>query len=80
MFRLVRAVRTAAGRLTEVSRYDLVLAVIPAAFVLAATLRTAVSLSSTTAVAAAAGLSALAVIDALFLNPPRGPREAVGSR
>lgn len=78
MYRILSRLRAVVGRFLGASRYDLVLAVIPAAFVMAATLRTTISLSSTTAVAAAALVSGIAVIDALFLNPPRGPREAVG--
>lgn len=63
----------AAGPVRRASRYDLVLAVIPAAFLAAAGLGTASSVSVQTAVGAAAAVSGLAVLDALFINPPREP-------
>lgn len=79
-----RDVRHAANRLRQVwdrtresvrraSRHDLVLAVIPAAFLVSALFGAVLSVDWTAVVTAAAGLSALAVFDALFLNPPRGP-------
>lgn len=55
------------------SRHDLVLAVIPAAFLVAALLGAVGPIDATTAVLAGALLSGLAVADALFFNPPRGP-------
>lgn len=55
------------------SRHDLVLAVIPAAFLAAAMLGAVGPVDATTAVTAGALLSALAVVDALFVNPPRDP-------
>lgn len=64
--RFRRAVRRA-------SRYDLVLTLIPASFLIAAVLGMTLSVTATTAVTAAALVSSLAVIDALFLNPPRDP-------
>lgn len=70
---------TAHGLLARVarrtSRYDLVLVVIPAAFA-AALLAGAVSaVSLHGAVAAASVVGGLALVDALFLNPPTGPLE-----
>lgn len=65
-------VRPGIERLLErVSRYDLVLTVIPLAFVTAllATDLLAVSVRESMAVASTVG--ALAVADALFVNPPR---------
>ena len=55
------------------SRHDVVLAVIPAAFVLAVLLGGLAGVPARTAVAAAAAVGALAMLDALFFNPPRGP-------
>ena len=73
--RLSRAVdRFAPTR--RASRHDLVLAVIPAAFALAALLGATLPVDTTTAVAGGAGVSGIAVVDALFLNPPRGPGAA----
>lgn len=54
----------------QVSRYDLVLAVIPAVFVLAALAGTLLSLPPEAAVAAASLLGVVAMVDAMFLNPP----------
>lgn len=77
MYRGVNGIRSAVGRLSgpvgRASRYDIVLAVIPATFVVAVLLGTTLSVTATTAVSVAGGVSALAVIDALFLNPPREP-------
>lgn len=58
---------------SRVSRHDLVLAVIPATFVVAAILGAMLDVNYSTAVAAAAVVNGLAVLDALFLNPPRRP-------
>lgn len=55
------------------SRHDLVLAVIPVAFLFAAVLGTTMPVSSMTAVMTGALVSALAVLDALFFNPPTDP-------
>lgn len=57
----------------RVTRYDLVLTVIPVALALGALLGTSPAVPAPTAVAAASVIGGLAVIDALFLNPPRGP-------
>ncbi|MDZ7701756.1 MAG: hypothetical protein U5J98_06640 [Halobacteriales archaeon] len=55
------------------SRYDLVLAAIPSAFLVAALLGVTLDVGRIAAVGAAAAFSALAVLDALFLHPPRRP-------
>lgn len=77
MDRAVAGLRNAVDRsrrtLRRASRYDLVLALIPAAFLLAAIAGSTLPVSSTTAVLAAGLLSGMAIVDALFLNPPRGP-------
>lgn len=77
MHRLPRPIEAGIDRIKaavrRVSRHDLVLAVIPAAFLVAALLGVALDVEPTTAVGAAAGFSALAVLDALFVNPPRRP-------
>lgn len=52
------------------TRYDLVLAVIPSAFVVALVAGHLLSLSATTSVVGASLVGALAVLDGLFLNPP----------
>jgi hypothetical protein len=53
------------------SRYDIVLAVIPTIFVIAILLGHLVSVSLQTAVAFGSLLGVVAVVDALFVNPPR---------
>lgn len=55
---------------TAVSRYDLLLAVIPAAFVLAAVLGALATTATRDAVLVAALVGVAAMVDALFLNPP----------
>lgn len=72
------AVRTTSARVAPPSadgpsRHDLVLAIIPTAFVVAALLGGLVGISVPTAVGLAAVVGLLAMLDALFLNPPRGP-------
>lgn len=77
MHRFVRLLRAGFDRLfglrCRASRHDFVLAVIPAAFLVAAMLASALPVNLTAAVAAAAVVSGLAVLDALFFNPPRDP-------
>ncbi|MEF8773318.1 MAG: hypothetical protein V5A23_02650 [Halobacteriales archaeon] len=53
--------------------YDLVLAVIPAAFAFAILVGHALPLPPQGAVAVASLIAGLAVVDALFLNPPTTP-------
>lgn len=54
----------------RITYYDLVLGVIPAAFALAVLVGHALSLPVQNVVAAASLFAGLAVVDALFLNPP----------
>jgi uncharacterized membrane protein len=56
--------------LASISRYDAVLVLIPAIFLLAVGATTVFGVPLPTALAAAAVLSVAAVTDALFLNPP----------
>lgn len=62
-----------AGPIARASRYDFVLAVIPTAFVLAAVVGASLRVPPSAIFVAAAAVSSLAVLDALFLNPPRDP-------
>jgi hypothetical protein len=68
-------IRFAHGRyenaIRDVSRYDLVLAVIPAVFLAAGLLGELISLPPTLTALLAGALGSLAVVDALFINPPR---------
>lgn len=65
------------GRLSttirRVSRYDFVLAIIPTAFLAAILAEQIAQLSAQTAVTVASLIGLVAVVDALFLNPPRKP-------
>ncbi|MFC6905945.1 hypothetical protein [Halalkalicoccus tibetensis] len=54
-----------------VSRYDLVLWLIPAAFVLALALSTLSAISTHTAIVGASLLGLFAIVDAVALHPPR---------
>ncbi len=77
MYRIAQWLRSRLDRVSglrrRACRYDLVLAVIPVTFIVATLLGLTLSLSATTAVTGAAALSGLAVMDALFFNPPREP-------
>ena len=53
-----------------VTRYDVVLGLIPAAFVLGVFVAGLLDVSTRTALVAAALLGLVGVVDALFLNPP----------
>ncbi|WP_254279048.1 hypothetical protein [Haloarcula marina] len=53
-----------------VSRYDLVLALIPAALLLTVVAAGLVGVPTTMALTAGSALALTAVLDALFLNPP----------
>jgi hypothetical protein len=55
------------------SRYDLVLAVIPVVFVVAAVVGTVGPMALHQAMLAAGVVAAAAVTDVLFVNPPRDP-------
>lgn len=63
------AKRTDGGR--RISRYDLVLAVIPAAFLLAGVASQFVAAPTHQVVAAATTVGVLALVDGLFVNPPQ---------
>lgn len=67
------------GGRTRFSRYDLLLAVIPAAFLSGLLVSGAAGVPLRLAMPAAAGVGALALVDGLFLNPPRRPRAGNGS-
>ncbi|WP_276249993.1 hypothetical protein [Haloarcula rara] len=60
------------ARPTAVSRYDLVLAVIPLAFLLAAAASGVLGVSLSTALAVGSLLGIAVLADALFLHPPTG--------
>lgn len=59
--------------LDSVSRYDLILAVIPTAFITALLVANLLAISTQTTILAAAMVGALALLDALFFNPPGHP-------
>jgi hypothetical protein len=63
--------RTADRTSRTVSRYDLVLLVIPAVFVLALATAQLSPFRVSTLLAAASLVGGLAVVDGLFVNPPR---------
>lgn len=69
--------RTAADHLSSIvrrtTRYDLVLAVIPASFAVALLGWATAVVPLTTAAGVASGIGLLAVMDALFFNPPSEP-------
>ncbi len=60
------------ARRTAVSRYDLVLAVIPLAFLLTAVASGVLGVALPTALAGGSLLGLAGLADALFLNPPTG--------
>lgn len=60
--------------LRRFSRYDLLLAVVPVAFVMGLLATGAADVPIRVSLSGAAGVGALALVDALFLNPPRRPR------
>lgn len=59
----------------DLSRYDLVLAVIPLAFVLGVFASGLLSVSMQVGMAMASALGGVAVLDALFVNPPEVPSD-----
>jgi len=65
--------RRLADAIDRATRYDFVLGIIPAAFLLAAMLHRLSILNSTTAILVGGLIGGLAVVDALFLNPPEAP-------
>lgn len=56
---------------TALSRYDVVLAVIPAAFLLAALASQLLPVAPRTMLVGAAAVGLLALVDAMFVNPPQ---------
>lgn len=77
MARTTSTDRTVTERVSSIARrttrYDLVLAVIPASFVVALLAWATAVVPLTTAAGVASGIGLLAVMDALFFNPPREP-------
>lgn len=60
------------------SRYDLLLAVIPAAFLVGSAVALAADVPLRLVEPVAASIGALALVDGLFLNPPRRPGAGSG--
>lgn len=60
------------------SRYDLLLAVVPTAFVLGLLAVGLADVPFRVAMSSAATVGALALVDGLFINPPRRPRARDG--
>lgn len=63
--------RTEHSSLSSFSRHDLVLAVIPSVFIVSVLIGHLLSLSAQASIGVASLVGALAVVDALFVNPPR---------
>lgn len=63
-------VATLIGVLASVSRYDLIIGVIPLVFVVALAATGALDVATHEALAAAAIVGVLALVDAIYLNPP----------
>lgn len=70
---------TESGGGLSVSRYDLVLAVIPTAFVVAILLARLLAIPAQTALVGASIIGAIALVDGMFRNPPR-PSPETGTR
>lgn len=64
----------------RLTRYDLLLLVVPAAFLVALLAVGLAGVPLRVATSAAAGVSALALVDGLFFNPPRRPTGALPVR
>ena len=62
----------------RLSRYDLLLAVVPAAFLVGGAVAMAADVPLRLVVPVAASIGALALVDGLFLNPPRQPGAGSG--
>lgn len=73
-YRLPTALARVAEPLRGASRYDLVLAVIPLAFLFGAVTHAVSRVPLRVALVLAAVVCVVALADALFLNPPRGSR------
>ncbi|WP_162993819.1 hypothetical protein [Halalkalicoccus subterraneus] len=67
----VRPVERFDSALAPVSRYDLVLWLVPLAFLLAFVASATLAISTHTALVGASLISALAIVDAVALHPPR---------
>ena len=61
------------GFVGSVSYYDLVLAVIPAVFAVSVLVGTLLAVEPHVAFAVGSALAGLALVDALFVNPPTDP-------
>lgn len=66
-----RTDRPSTVRRPDLSRYDLLLAFVPVAFVFAALVGRILSLSASGTLALGSLLGMLAVVDGLFLSPPQ---------
>lgn len=64
----------------RLTRYDLVLAVIPTAFLLGLLATGLAGVPPRVAMGSAAAIGALALVDGLFLNPPRPPTRSGDGR
>lgn len=71
--------RGTVGDRHRLSRYDLLLAVVPVAFLLGLLAVGLTDVPLRVAMSSAAAVGALALVDGLFLNPPR-PRNPGGPR
>lgn len=75
-----RAIRTVPGYrrlrriVSQTSRYDLLLAIIPLAFASAATISQALGIPLEAGMLAASVVGLFALVDGLFLRPPNGTR------
>jgi len=67
--------RPATRPFDRLTRYDIVLAVVPLGFVLAALVGRILSLSASETLALGAAVGLVAVVDALFLSPPTRRRD-----
>ncbi|MFB6084581.1 MAG: hypothetical protein ABEJ94_10085 [Halorientalis sp.] len=67
--------RIGSQTLDSLSRYDLVLALVPVAFLVSVVLGNLLSVPFRTTLAGASAIGALTLLDALFVNPPIRPTE-----
>jgi hypothetical protein len=67
--------RTGLQTIDSLSRYDLILVFIPVVFLLSVALGSLLSVSFQTTLVGASAVGALALMDALFVNPPIRPTE-----
>jgi len=73
---MVRETTRSSGIAVELSRYDLVLAIIPIGFLLAGALGAMLSLPPNVVMALGSIVGTTALVDALFLAPPVGRDDA----